>query len=242
VQISLGLISSLLGGAVVALISYLSTRNRTQAEARKLDAETEQIKVQTERSRAETTKQLGAGQAVASLAPTGPMPRGWGLWGSHPEDYVVGTDSSIAHSGARSGFIASLISPRGFATLMQTFKAERFRNKRVRMSAYVKTADVEQWSGLWMRVDGPDETTLAFDNMQDRPISGTIDWRLYHVVLDIAKEAEDIAFGILLSGPGRAWIDDVQFEVVSNEVAPTGSRPEPYVVPEAPINLDFDLP
>lgn len=32
-------------------------------------------------------------------------------------------------------------------------------------------------AGLWMRVDSPTPTPLAFDNMQARPIKGTLDWR-----------------------------------------------------------------
>lgn len=77
--------------------------------------------------------------------------------------------------------------------------------------------------------------------MQDRPVSGTIDWRVYRIVLDIAEIAETISFGILLSGPGKVWIDDVQFEIVSAEFATTGNSEQQYVVPAAPVNLDFEL-
>lgn len=184
---------------------------------------------------------MTGGQAVGPQVSTGQMPRGWFLTGSDPDDYVAGTDSSVAHSGARSGFIQSRLSPRGFATLMQQCKAERFRAKRLRLSAYIKTADVERWAGLWMRVNGADSAILAFDNMQDRPVSGTIDWRVYRIVLDIAEIAETISFGILLSGPDKVWIDDVQFEIVSAEFATTGNSEQQYVVPAAPVNLDFEL-
>ncbi len=143
----------------------------------------------------------------------------------------------MAHSGNRSGLIASRPRPRGFGTLMQTFRAERFLDTRLRLSAYIRVEAVERWAGLWMRVDGPDAQTLAFDNMQDRPISGTLDWRMYQIVLDVPPDAEAIAFGVLLEGPGRVWLDDMAFAAVDGDVPTTGVRPLP--VPLNPVNLDF---
>jgi hypothetical protein len=90
-----------------------------------------------------------------------------------------------------------------------------------------------------MRVDGPDGKMLAFDNMQSRPIKGTAGWKRYEVVLDVAPEAVAVAFGILLDGTGKTWIDDIGFEEVTNDVAltgaPTGSQYNPL-----PENLDFE--
>jgi hypothetical protein len=230
-QLLVAIASSLLGGASVAFITQLSTRKRTQAEARKIDAE-------TELTRAQTTKMLSEMQVQPQRTPGGSAPpSGWFLAGS--DDYEVGTDAATAHSGTKSGFIASRGQPHGFGTLMQQFKAERFRANRLRMSAYVKTADVEQWAGLWMRVDGSNGETLAFDNMQGRPICGTTEWRLYRVVLDVPKASDAIAFGALLVGSGRLWLDDVQFEPVGDDVPTTGA--EVQLQPSGPINLDFDL-
>jgi hypothetical protein len=88
----------------------------------------------------------------------------------------------------------------GFGTLMQTFKAEEYRNKRLRLSAMVKVESIENWAGLWMRVDGPPRQVLSFDNMQSRPIQGSSDWQPYEIVLDVPEESLDIAFGLLLNG------------------------------------------
>jgi len=52
----------------------------------------------------------------------------------------------------------------------------------------------------WMRVDkSTGAPPLAFDNMQDRPITGTADWKSYAVVLDIPEGAT----GIFLWSTGR---------------------------------------
>jgi hypothetical protein len=63
---------------------------------------------------------------------------------------------------------------------------------------------------------------LAFDNMQNRPIKGTTDWKQYESILDVPEEAANIAFGVLLSGAGKAWLNDVKFEIVGSQVPTTG--------------------
>ena len=64
---------------------------------------------------------------------------------------------------------------------------------------------------------------LSFDNMQDRPIRGTLDWKQYAIVLDVPQESIGIFFGILSAGPGEVWLANVQFAIVDNTVPKTGS-------------------
>jgi hypothetical protein len=120
---------------------------------------------------------------------------------------------------------------------MQSFSAAQYVGKRVRFSAAVKSEGVNDWAGLWMRVDkGYEMVTL--DNMENRPIKGTTNWQNYHVVLDVPKEATSIAFGILLSKSGTVWLSNVKIESVGTDV-PTTGRPMPPL-PEAPTNLNFE--
>src|SRR5262249_44899104 len=83
-------------------------------------------------------------------------PQGWFIAGSRPQDYEVGRDRQVKHGGAASGFIKSKADQiEGFGTLMQEFKANAYRGKRLRLSGYVKSKEILNWAGLWMRVDGP---------------------------------------------------------------------------------------
>jgi hypothetical protein len=171
------------------------------------------------------------------------LPSGWVRAGSQPQDYEMGTDPSGGRSGGSAGFIkAKTADARGFGTLMQMFDAAESRGKRLRFSAYVKSAGVEKWTGLWMRVDGPPSSPsrapamLAFDNMQSRPIKGTADWKEYQVVLDVPEEAQAIGFGILLEGSGQAWMDDLRLEPVGLDVPVTSPT---RALPAKP-NLRFD--
>ena len=117
-------------------------------------------------------------------------------------------------------------SPFGVATWK--FPIEEARGKRVRYSGYIKTGDVsEGWAGLWWRVDGGDKH-LAFDNMQDRGPKGTTDWTEYVIELDVAEEATNINFGVLMPGSGSAWFDGLRVELDG----------ELY---ESPERFDFDF-
>jgi hypothetical protein len=160
----------------------------------------------------------------------------WSLAGSHPQDYELGIDTITTYQGKNSGYIKSAVAePEGFATVRQVFKAERYRNKRLRFSGMVKSEGVEGWAGLWMRVNGPKES-LSFDSMKKRPIKGTTDWQKYEVVLDAPEASVFIAFGLALEGKGQAWLSDVHFEEVGTDIPVTGYSHE---YPDTPANLDF---
>ncbi len=177
-----------------------------------------------------------AALGACSLLLQAAIPQGWLLAGGNPMDYESGIDKQTVHNNLPSAYLkAKKSTAEGFGTLMQDFRADKYLEKRVRLSAFAKTEGVQQWSGLWMRVD-KGNTSVAFDNMQDRPIKGTSDWQRYEVVLDVPPDATGIAFGILLSGPGRVWLNSVKFEVVGPEVPPTGRGTRR----DEPTNLNFE--
>ena len=166
------------------------------------------------------------------------VPEGWYIAGSRPTDYTAGTISDAGRHGTASAYLASREEVvEGFGTLMQEFSAERFLGKRVRMTGFVRAESVEGRAGLWMRVDDTDRASLSFDNMQDRPIRGTLPWQRYEIVLDVPVDSASIAFGILLRGKGKVYVDDFAFE----EVAPTVEATEIATALSAtPINLAFE--
>ena len=153
---------------------------------------------------------------------------GWTLYSEgNVQDYEVGLDYEVNHNGKASGYISSTVSnPQGFGTLVQTAPPERYLGKRVRLSGYVKTDQIDGWAGLWMRIDDPQGAPLSFDNMFNRQIRGTTDWQKYSVVLDVPANSINLVFGVMLVGSGRVWIDDVQLEIVGDDVATTASTEE----------------
>jgi len=165
-------------------------------------------------------------------------PEGWLLAGSAPNDYEVELVSE-ARSGAASAkyFSKGKAKEDGFGTLMQNMQAVDYEGHRVRMSAWVKAEEVSNWAGLWLRVDGGKARSLSFDNMEDRPITGTQDWTKHEIVLDVPNGATNIAFGILVAGEGTVWLDDLSFEIVPETVEQTGVMAK---VPYEVVNGSFE--
>lgn len=147
---------------------------------------------------------------------------GWVVDGI-PGQYETGIDDDVVHNESPSLTIkfASSEEPTGSATLGQNLNLQKFVDKRLRMTAFVKTEHADG-AGLWMRVDGPtSDQPLAFDNMSTRPIKNTTDWKRYEVVLDIPSKATAICYGAVLTGKGQLWVADFNFEEVGNDVAIT---------------------
>src|ERR1051325_8573137 len=92
------------------------------------------------------------------------VPTGWFLAGSDPKAYVAERDVNTKRDGKVSARLASTGPSKGFGTLMQSFDAGEYRGKRLKLSAWVKSKDVEDWAGMWMRVDLADKKQGAFDN------------------------------------------------------------------------------
>lgn len=165
------------------------------------------------------------------------VPSKWFLAGSDPTSYRTGVDKQVVYDGKVSAYLESAMPrPRGFGTMMQKIDAANYAGMRIRLHASVKSEDVADWAGVWMRVD-EDSSILAFDNMQDRPIKGTQPWKPYDVVLDVPPGASKIAFGILLSGTGEVWMNQVEFEAVGKETKVTGIPLHKPVSKDDPVVL-----
>jgi hypothetical protein len=96
--------------------------------------------------------------------------------GSHPGDYEYEYVANVYEDKPAARMWRKTDRVEGFGTLMQMFEADRYLGQRMRFSALVRTKDVADWAGLWMRVDGPGKAPLAFYNMEDRKIVGTTDY------------------------------------------------------------------
>ena len=123
---------------------------------------------------------------------------------------------------------------------MQTCSAKKYAGKRVRMSALVKSNNVDDWAGIWFRVDQfKSKEPLAFDNMQNRPIKGTSNWSKYEIVLDVPVSSSQLAYGALLRGTGQIWFTQITFEIVELSVPCTDMEKKDKTL-EEPSNLNFD--
>lgn len=163
------------------------------------------------------------------------LPTGWYRAGSQQTSYQMLIDSIAGQAGKKVLTIKSIENKiDGFGTLMQDFLPVKYLGKRIRMTGYMKSKDVKAWAGFWLRVDQENsKKSLSFDNMQDRAIKGTTEWKKYEIVLDVPINASNIAFGALLDNTGQIWFEKFSFEIVDNSVPTTGKKKDEP-------NLDFE--
>jgi hypothetical protein len=184
-------------------------------------------------------------------APKNDFPNGWGGGGGN--DYEIRVDKTVCHAGKACGSIRSIKQTAlWYGALTQAFDGAKYQGKRLRITAYVKSKDVENAAGLWMRMeayDGKGQCTIFSDFSGNRPMKGTNDWNQHEIVLDVPKEGTAlIYFGALLAGKGQMWVDDFKFEVVGNDVKTTsrtgqpvkGTSEPPAGFAREPNNLDFE--
>jgi hypothetical protein len=157
---------------------------------------------------------------------TGPM-YAWNLAGSHPQNYEIGKDENILYNEKPAYYLKSVReADKGFGTIMKYIQQgeylDKYLGKRVRLTGIIKSDNIDNHAGMWMRVDGPDpDKSLQFDNMGNRPITGTNDWTKYEIVLDIPENSTGIGYGVLISGSGQVWLGNLSIDVVGDDVPST---------------------
>jgi len=157
-------------------------------------------------------------------------------WVLEGNDYELGLDQSVVHGGRASAHLKSLVPQPRETALLQFIAADAYRGKRVRIAGWLRT-DGLQMAAVGARVETADAGHM-FAYGRDEVV-GSRGWTRREVVLDVNPEAQRIAFGAGVWGPGEAWIDDFTIEVVDKSVPTTDKLPR---LPEAPTNLDFEAP
>jgi len=165
-------------------------------------------------------------------AHSGTLPAGWS--GGPPG--TVSVDGAIVHGGRWSARLErTATSPEAFSTLTKSIPAD-FAGKTIEWRGFLRSEAVSDFMGLWMRQDG-DAPNLGFASMQPRQIRGTNDWTEYSITLPVHADAKQLFFGVLISGAGKVWADDLRLLVDGKPVweAPKAVRPK------TPLDLDHEF-
>lgn len=132
------------------------------------------------------------------------------------KDYVA----ELRRDGCRSNVgcavvLAAANAPRPVGILMQSFGAEAYRGKTVRLRAWLRLqeSDSEDHGQMWLTVARANRKVGFSDNMDDRPVR-SVEWTRCEITGEIDQDAKFIEFGFMSIGRGRVWVDDVSFEIV----------------------------
>lgn len=153
----------------------------------------------------------------------------WGL-NDGQEEYDLFVDRDLKLNGLPSACIeARVAEPKDYAAIYQDINATDYLAKRLKFTAFVKTSSVRDWAALWVRIKDS-LAVVAFDNMEDRPIKGTNDWKEYSISLNVPADSQEIRIGLMQAGPGKTWFSNCSLSAVG-PIDKTGNKMHGPVLP-----------
>ncbi len=174
--------------------------------------------------------------------------------GKFKDNFKAEVDPEVTHSGLPSMRLTSTTAKptdsaaafRGIGPSYHDIDIAQFLGKRVRISAFVKTENVQNFAGLFLIATSDSEKQWeTFDPGIDRSLTGTNDWKKVEMVFGVHPKTTGIQFGVDLTGTGTAWMEDARVEVVDPSVPTTDDHtfsffsqyPSKYTVAPDPMTL-----
>lgn len=147
------------------------------------------------------------------------QPGQWGL--GHSQDkmivYRLLADSVTKHSGQYSMKIFSTSAKADFGSCYLQIPLP-LKGKNITLKGFLKTENVNNgYARLFMALIN-DSTVLRYDNMQERGLSGTSDWKEFSISLDLVEGVNKINLGAFITGPGILWVDDLALTIDDKKI------------------------
>lgn len=163
------------------------------------------------------------------------LPDKWVQWGS---GYSLKIDNTEKKGGNNSILIESPAekTANSFGSVAYAIPAN-YLGKEIELRGFLKLKNVSDgFAGLLLRIDG-DSGVLQFDNMQSRGLSGSADWTQYSIKLPLPEDARQIFIGVIMTGKGQLWVDDLQVLIDGKDI--TEAKTRPPVVYKAQKDKEF---
>jgi hypothetical protein len=169
------------------------------------------------------------------------------------KEYSGSIDHTNTYEGSGSGLLKSLSEVAHDGTLAQVSSAAAYRGKSLQMRAFLRSSEVAQRAGLWIRADDINGATVAFRNcFSPRAPQSFVErntpWKEVEINLDVPDSAVALSYGAQLKGTGSVWIDNITFNVIGPadpDHAEYAARsphqaPDLQKLPPTPQNLNFE--
>jgi hypothetical protein len=169
------------------------------------------------------------------------------------KEYSGALDHTNVYEGSGSGLLISISNTAHSGTLMQVSSAAAYRGKSLKMRAFLRSNEVVQRAGLWIRADDINGTTVAFRNCfspraPQSFVNGNTAWKEVEISVDVPDSAVALFYGVQMIGTGAVWVDNISIDATSlyepvnaEQVLPrVNPPPDPQKLPPAPQNLNFE--
>ncbi|NVD97406.1 erythromycin esterase family protein [Massilia sp. BJB1822] len=138
-------------------------------------------------------------------------------------------DCETSHSGKCSFHIRG--DGKKLFQINQAIKLDVAAGTQVSISGWIKVRDhSEGLASLWLRIDNDERRRESFDNMAKTSPHGTQDWTYFQLTLDTTPRSKTALAGILLSGNGEAWFDDVTVTISSGAEQSKSESTDPALI------------
>jgi hypothetical protein len=164
-------------------------------------------------------------------------PRGRpGGWFMAPPECAF-ADEKIVHGGRWSARIERPAGSSGNFSGISKNLPLAVQGQQITLRAFVRTDSVTNFVAVWIREDGS-QPSIAFDSTQRSHINGTTDWTEHVVTVPLKPEATSLSFGVLVSGTGTAWADDLALEVDGKPFADAPKAERPRTILDTDTEFD----
>jgi C-terminal processing protease CtpA/Prc len=164
----------------------------------------------------------------------GVIPAGWHSW---PAGAAV-VDREAAHMGQRSVRIErKAYDGSGPSSILSKLLPMDFSGSTIELRGYLRTEDVSDYAGFWMRED-KDGNMAEFADMQSRKVTGKTDWTEYSISMPVHPGAQQLYIGALVMGTGKAWVDDLELLVDGKPISQAPKAEIPRTVLDTDHQFD----
>jgi hypothetical protein len=166
------------------------------------------------------------------------LPNGWssGSTGNTSKAYSMGIDSQMQFQGQPSVSVQSqegLVSATSHGALIQY--AYGYEGRRVRFSGWMRSEDVKDWAGAFLRIEprgderffGSRRPDLKEEDLPFGAGSATSmgHWAEVSIVADVpSAPGTMLSMGAMVVGHGKVWLSAMKFEEVGLDVPLTPAR------------------
>jgi pimeloyl-ACP methyl ester carboxylesterase len=131
--------------------------------------------------------------------------------------YTFKVDTAVKHSGHQSVLITRTDSIGKFSQFL-FLRQNKFEGKELEFRAWLKLENVTGFGAIAIREYDIDQNSFQYASNERERLHGTKDWKLYSVKLPLDGRAQFFAFGSLLFGGGKVWIDDIQLLIDGKDI------------------------
>ncbi len=164
---------------------------------------------------------------------TGDAPTGWGL-----NNASVALDDQVVHGGNWAVRIERRPGAGGaFGGISKMIPVD-FSGRTIEMRGFLRSEDVTEHMGMWLRLDGEGNSPLGFDSIQGLQVKGTTDWEEYTIKVQANKDGQRLYFGVFVAGSGKVWADDLQLLVDGKPVWEAPKMEPPKTVIDSDHEFD----